>query len=89
MSIFFNFSRTLNYFHLLQDENCDNNSRLAVDENDNCKFGIERVNNEYSALRVGDFASNAHIIISLYRSDNKLSDNSIHIVIRSPPRPSL
>ena len=43
MTIFFNFSPTSNYLHPLQVENCDGNSRLVVDEDDNGKFGLERV----------------------------------------------
>ena len=44
MVIFFNFPLTSNHFHPLQVENCDSNSRLVVDENDNGKFRLERVN---------------------------------------------
>ena len=46
MVIFFNFSLTLNDLHPLQVENCDINminSRLVVDEDDNSKFRLERV----------------------------------------------
>ena len=43
MAIFFNFQTTSNHFHPLQVENCDSNSRLVVDEDDNGKFRIERV----------------------------------------------
>ena len=42
MAIFFNFSLTLNHFHPLQVENCDSNSRLVVDEDDNGKLRLER-----------------------------------------------
>ena len=42
MVIFFNFSLTSNH-HPLQVENCDSNSRLVVDEDDNGKFRLERV----------------------------------------------
>ena len=45
MVIFFNFSTTSNHLHPLQVENCDSNSRLVVDEDDNDKFRVERVNN--------------------------------------------
>ena len=31
------------HFHPLQDENCDSNSRLLVDEDDNGKFSLQRV----------------------------------------------
>ena len=43
MAIFFNFSPTSNHLHPLQVENCDSNSRLVVDEDDNGKFRLERV----------------------------------------------
>ena len=43
MVIFLNFSPTSNYLYLLQVENCDSNSRLVVDEDDNDKFRPERV----------------------------------------------
>ena len=44
IAIFFNFSPTSNRLHPLQAENCDSNSRLVVDEDDNGKFRLERVN---------------------------------------------
>ena len=44
IAIFFNFSPTSNPIHPLQVENCDSNSRLVVDEDDNGKFRLERVN---------------------------------------------
>ena len=44
MSIFINFSTTSSHLHPLQVENCDSNSRLVVDEDDNGKFRLERVN---------------------------------------------
>ena len=43
MAIFFNFSLTSNHLHPLQVENCDSNSRLVLDEDDNGKFRIEKV----------------------------------------------
>ena len=43
MAIFFNFSPTSNHLHPLQVENCDSNSRLVVDEDDNGKVRFERV----------------------------------------------
>ena len=42
MAIFFTLSPTSNHLHPLQDENCDSNSRLVVDEDDNGKFRVER-----------------------------------------------
>ena len=44
MAIFFNFLPTYSHFHPLRVENCDSNSRLVVDEDDNAKFRLERVN---------------------------------------------
>ena len=41
--IFFNLSPTSNHLHPLQVKNCDSNSRLVEDEDDNGKFGLERV----------------------------------------------
>ena len=42
MVIFFNFSPTSSHLHPLQVENCDSNSRLAVDEDDNGKLRLEK-----------------------------------------------
>ena len=39
MVIFFNCSPTSNHLHPLQVGNCDSNSRLVVDEDDNVKSG--------------------------------------------------
>ena len=50
IAIFFNFKTTSNHLHPLQVENCDSNSRLVVDEDDNGKFKLERVNNITSDL---------------------------------------
>ena len=41
---FLNFQPTSSHLHTLQIENCDSNSRLVVDEDDNGKFSLERVN---------------------------------------------
>ena len=41
--IFFTFSPISKHLHPLQVENCDSNSRLVVDEDDNDKFVGERV----------------------------------------------
>ena len=41
--IFFNFSSTSSHIHPLQVENCDSNSLLVVDEDDNGKFKLQRV----------------------------------------------
>ena len=42
--IFCNFLTTSSHLRPLQVENCGSNSRLVVDEDDNDKFRIERVN---------------------------------------------
>ena len=41
MVIFFNFLPISNHLHPLQVENCDSNSRLVVDEDDNVKSGLK------------------------------------------------
>ena len=41
MVIFFILSLTSSHLHPLQVENCDSNSRLVVDEDDNGKFRPE------------------------------------------------
>ena len=47
IAIFFNFSPTLNHLCPLEVENCDSNSQLVVDEDDNGKFRLEMVPNIY------------------------------------------
>ena len=42
--IFLNFTPTSSHLHPLQVVNCDSNSRLVVDEDDNGKFRPEKVN---------------------------------------------
>ena len=49
MAIFCTFSPTSHNLHRLQVENCDSNSRLVVDEDDNGKFRLERVDKPFSA----------------------------------------
>ena len=41
---FLNFSPTSSHLYPLQVKNCDSNSRLVVDEDDNGKFRLERAN---------------------------------------------
>ena len=50
IGIFLIFQTTSNHFHPLQGENCDSNSRLVVDENDNGKVRLERVNRDIFSL---------------------------------------
>ena len=62
MAIFLNFSPISNHLHPLQVENCDSNSRLVVDEDDNGKFRLERVN---SAIILG-MVSDCELINMLF-----------------------
>ena len=50
MAIFFTFSLTSSQLYPLQVVNCDSNSRLVVDEDDNGKFRPEGL----LTLQVGD-----------------------------------
>ena len=52
MAIFLNFSLALNYLHSLQVENCDSNSRLVVDEDDNGKFRPEGLTEHFSQTKL-------------------------------------
>ena len=62
-AIFFTFLPTSNHLHPLQVKNCGSNSRLIDDENDNGKFGAERVNKFIYILPVlPDRPTRDHII---------------------------
>ena len=50
MGIFFNFSLNSSHLHPLQVENCDSNSRLVVDGDDNCKVRLQRVKSKQLLL---------------------------------------
>ena len=52
MAIFFNFPPTSRHLHPLQVENCDSNSRLVVDEDDNGKFRLERVKHTFTSQQL-------------------------------------
>ena len=52
MAIFFNFHTTSSHLHPLQVENCDSNSRLVVDEDDNGKFRPERVKTHPTIMKI-------------------------------------
>ena len=41
--LFFHLPPTSSHFHSIQDEDCDRNSRLVVNEDDNGKFRLQRV----------------------------------------------
>ena len=49
--IIFSIATEFNHFHSLQAANCENNSRLA-DEDDSCKFRLERVKIQTWCCRV-------------------------------------
>ena len=46
--IFFHLSLTSSHLHPLQVENCGSNSRLVMDEDDNGKFRLKRVNEHHN-----------------------------------------
>ena len=50
MGFCFNFSPTSNHLHPLQDENCDSNSRLVENEDDNGKLRLAKVNSHLSGM---------------------------------------
>ena len=52
MAIIFNFPPTSSHLHPLQVENCDSNSRLVVDEDDNGKVRLERVKKVISLIEI-------------------------------------
>ena len=49
MTIFLNLSPTSSHLHPLQVGNCDSNSRLVVDEDDNGKLRPEKVNSQHDS----------------------------------------
>ena len=66
MVIFFKFSPTSSHLRPLQVEDCDSNSRLVVDEDDNGKFRLERVTNtciysSFHLLRVMNYHYTSHL----------------------------
>ena len=48
MAIFINFSPTSSHLHPLPVANCDSNSWLGVDEDDNGKLRLERVKRNFN-----------------------------------------
>ena len=63
MTIFFIFSPTSSHLHPLQVENCDSNSRFVVDEDDNGKLRLERVESPRSSVTsiiTGYYADSEH-----------------------------
>ena len=75
MAIFFNFSPSSSHLYPLQVENCDSNSRLVVDEDDNGKVRLERVNMSNCQYRqlIGKKCSLKHISAQrFFGGDDKL-----------------
>ena len=50
MAIFFNFSPPSSQLYPLLVENCDSNSRLVVDEDENVKSGLKRLRSAISTI---------------------------------------
>ena len=65
MVIFFNFSPTSSHLRPLQVRNCDSNSRLVVDEDDNGKFRPKRVN--HSPAKLSYLNLHRRKVVSRYR----------------------
>ena len=53
MAIFYNLTPTSSHLHPLQVKNCDSNSQLVVDEDDNGKLRLERIEKVYDTLCIG------------------------------------
>ena len=63
MVISLNFSTTSNHLHPLQVENCDSNSRLVVDEDDNDNFRLERVKMNPFRIKIMSYVSILHAFL--------------------------
>ena len=79
MAIFFNFSPTSNHLHPLQVENCDSNSRLEVDEDDNAKFRLERV------LKTNNTSKFLIYNLSGIRENYNFCEEELHILSQITP----
>ena len=55
MAVFFTFSPTSSHLHPLQVENCDSNSRLVVDGDDNVKSGLKGLKGGHLSLKSAAF----------------------------------
>ena len=66
MAIVFNFPPTSSLLHTLQVENCDINSRLVVDEDDNGKLRLESVKGQdklcFYSFEAEDNNLNLHLV---------------------------
>ena len=93
MLIFFIFLTTLKHLHPLQVENCDSNSRLVVDEDDNGNFRLERVKKFFQFEIIINVlalsASNMHIIYKAYSLFSILLTYIIHVRLASLKSPTL
>ena len=69
MAIFFNFASTSSHRHSLQVENCDSNSRLVVNENNNGKLRFERVNCDHQTIIVYEIPTTSHQQLQLLIMD--------------------
>ena len=73
MAIFVNFSPTSSRLHPLQVENCDSNSRLVVDEDDNGKVRFERVKTDGSAVDKREVNLNILCLIQCVHSHSSIT----------------
>ena len=83
MAIFINFSPISSQLHPLQVENCDSNSRLVVDEDDNVKSGLKglRCGARYtiSALRSTVWHTHDDILIRKFERSRPFTSILYHI----------
>ena len=66
-AIFFTFSPTSYNLHPPQVENCDSNSRLVVDGDDNDKFRLERVQHGYGCYPDLLYHTELITVVGIYR----------------------
>ena len=71
MAIFLNYIKSSSSHHSLQVENCDKNSRLVVNEDDNGKFRLERVKHVNSSVYYKFRILTSYISGSMYISHKR------------------
>ena len=76
---FFHLPPTLSDIYPLQVENCDTNSRLVVDKDDNSKFRFERVNTHFQKINGPILLLELYGISTLHMSASKLVQVSFSI----------
>ena len=81
MAIFSNCSPTASHLHPLQVENCDRNSRLVVDEDDNGYFRLERVNNHIMTTRIEKILSLYLDIQGQLLNIKKCNNSHVYLII--------